>query len=128
MRRGAALCDREPVQASVATREKVSLNKILILPALAHCKIIVEVPKPIAFLFIGKFLQENAESFCWAGTTQRGMCFYSMGNWAGITPEQLSDKSCEKGGAFPGLPLWEQSLMYTEPSRPPPSSAISFHC
>lgn len=133
MGRGATPCDRELVLwTSVATREKVALNKILILQALLHCKRIAELPKPIAFLFIGKFLQKGeptlAESLCWAGTTQRGMCFHSMGNWAGITPDQLSDKSCEKRVAFLGLHLWEQSLMYTEPSRPPPSSAISFHC
>lgn len=90
-------------------------------------------PHPLLFFFfIGKFLQEGeptlAESLCWAGTTQRGMCFYSMGNWAGITPDQLSDKSCEKRVAFPGLHLWQQSLMHTEPSRPPTSFAISFHC
>lgn len=124
MGKGAVLCDREPV----LLREKVTLNKTLIFPALLHCKRIVELPKPIDFFIYLQVLAGRRTHPCRIPLLGWNHPMWDVDNWAGITPDQLSKKSCEKGVAFPGLHLWEQSLMHTEPSRPPPSSAISFHC
>lgn len=63
---------------------------------LLHCKRIAELHKPIAFLFICKFLQEGQPSLAeppshgQAVITHRGMCFYSTSNGAGTTPHHTT--------------------------------------